>query len=157
MPPTPPAAPSEACALRWDDVDLALSPCSTSVRNLTMTAATQRSESASAQPKSRAACLQQCSAISKAPARCSGGKAKIISVILGSAAEATSRKSSTPALRGITQLLIVLFSISALRVDESAKAPSATVVPKTDTTPENRSERRQVAVMFSDLGLKAIN
>ena len=83
------------------------------------------------------------------------GKAKIISVILGSAAEATSRKSSTPAPRGITQLL--LFSISALRVDEGAKAPSATVVPKTDTTPDDRSERRQVTVMFSDLGLKTIN
>ena len=38
-------------------VSLTLSPCSISVRNLRMTAATQRSESASAQPKSRAACL----------------------------------------------------------------------------------------------------
>src|SRR3984893_14892279 len=38
-------------------VSLALSPCSISVRNLRMTAATKYSESASAQPKSRAACL----------------------------------------------------------------------------------------------------
>ena len=48
---------SELIDLRWDDIDLALSPCSMSVRNLRITAATQRSESASAQPKSRAACL----------------------------------------------------------------------------------------------------
>ena len=38
-------------------VSLALSPCSISVRNLRRTAATKYSESASAQPKSRAACL----------------------------------------------------------------------------------------------------
>src|SRR4029077_4797044 len=59
--------------------------------------------------------------------------------------------------QGITQLLTLLFSIAALRVDESAKAPSATVVPKTDITPEDRSGRRQVTVMFSDLGLKAFS
>ena len=34
---------------------------------------------------------------------------------------------------------------------ESAKTPSATVASKTDTTPEDRAERRQVTVMFSDL------
>ena len=62
---------STACAFFTDDValrfvvkfselalvSLALSPCSISVRNLRMTAATKYSESASAQPKSRAACL----------------------------------------------------------------------------------------------------
>jgi hypothetical protein len=62
---------STACAFFTDDValrfvvkfselalvSLALSPCSISVRNLRMTAATKYPESASAQPKSRAACL----------------------------------------------------------------------------------------------------
>ena len=68
----------------------------------------------------------------------------MISVILGSAADAASRNSSTSALNGITQLLNLLFSIAALRVDESANALSAAVVPRTDTTSEDRSERRQV-------------
>jgi class 3 adenylate cyclase len=45
----------------------------------------------------------------------------------------------------------ILDAIGALRVEESAKTPSATVAPKTDTTPEDRAERRQVTVMFSDL------
>jgi hypothetical protein len=44
----------------------------------------------------------------------------------------------------------ILDAIAALRVVETAKAPSATVVPKTDTTPKD-PERRQVTVMFSDL------
>src|ERR1700688_898972 len=46
---------------------------------------------------------------------------------------------------------MLLDAIAALRGDESAKTPSATVAPKTDTTPEDRAERRQVTVMFSDL------
>jgi class 3 adenylate cyclase len=45
----------------------------------------------------------------------------------------------------------ILNAIVALRVDESAKASSATVVPKTGTIAEDRAERRQVTVMFSDL------
>jgi class 3 adenylate cyclase len=44
----------------------------------------------------------------------------------------------------------ILDAIAALRVVETAKAPSATVVSKTDTTPKD-PERRQVTVMFSDL------
>src|ERR1700676_4489587 len=45
----------------------------------------------------------------------------------------------------------LLDAIAALRVDGRAKTPSAPVAPKTDTTPEDRAERRQVTVMFSDL------
>jgi class 3 adenylate cyclase len=45
----------------------------------------------------------------------------------------------------------ILDAIVALRVDESAKASSATVVPKTGTIADDRAERRQVTVMFSDL------
>ncbi len=45
----------------------------------------------------------------------------------------------------------ILDTIAALRAEESARTPSATVAPKTDTTPEDRAERRQVTVMFSDL------
>jgi SAM domain (Sterile alpha motif)/Adenylate and Guanylate cyclase catalytic domain len=45
----------------------------------------------------------------------------------------------------------ILNAIVALRVDESAKASSATVVPKTGTIAGDRAERRQVTVMFSDL------
>ena len=45
----------------------------------------------------------------------------------------------------------ILDAIAALRAEESARAPSATVAPKTDTTPEDRAERRQVTVIFSDL------
>ena len=74
----------------------------------------------------------------------------MISGILGSAADAASRNSCTSALRGITQLLNLLFSIAALRVDESANAPSAALVPRTDTTSEDRSESRQV---IADLSL----
>jgi class 3 adenylate cyclase len=44
----------------------------------------------------------------------------------------------------------LLDAIAALRA-ESTKTPSATVASKTDTTPEDRAERRQVTVMFSDL------
>jgi class 3 adenylate cyclase len=43
----------------------------------------------------------------------------------------------------------LLDAIAALRGDETAKAPSPTIAPKTDTTPEDRAERRQVTVMFS--------
>ena len=45
----------------------------------------------------------------------------------------------------------LLDAIAALRAEESARTPSATVAPKADTTPEDRAERRQVTVMFSDL------
>jgi class 3 adenylate cyclase len=45
----------------------------------------------------------------------------------------------------------ILDAIAALRVDESAKRPSVTVAPKIDTTHEDRAERRQLTVMFSDL------
>jgi class 3 adenylate cyclase len=45
----------------------------------------------------------------------------------------------------------ILDAIAALRVEESLKTPSATVAPKTDNTPEDHAERRQVTVMFSDL------
>ena len=45
----------------------------------------------------------------------------------------------------------ILDAIAALRAEESAKTPSATVAPKTETIPEDRAERRQVTVMFSDL------
>jgi class 3 adenylate cyclase len=45
----------------------------------------------------------------------------------------------------------ILDAIVALRVDESAKAPSAAVVPKTGTIADDHAERRQVTVMFSDL------
>ncbi len=45
----------------------------------------------------------------------------------------------------------LLDAIAALRAEESAKTPSAAVAAKTDTTTEDRAERRQVTVMFSDL------
>ena len=45
----------------------------------------------------------------------------------------------------------ILDAIAALRAEESTKMPSATVAHKTETTPEDRAERRQVTVMFSDL------
>jgi class 3 adenylate cyclase/predicted ATPase len=45
----------------------------------------------------------------------------------------------------------ILDAIAALRFDDSAKAPSPTIVPKADTTPKDHAERRQVTVMFSDL------
>src|SRR5271163_4823396 len=45
----------------------------------------------------------------------------------------------------------ILDAIAALRADETAKGPSTTVTPRTETTPEDRAERRQVTVMFSDL------
>ena len=45
----------------------------------------------------------------------------------------------------------ILDAIVALRAEESTKTPSGTVAPRTDTTPEDRAERRQVTVMFSDL------
>jgi class 3 adenylate cyclase len=45
----------------------------------------------------------------------------------------------------------ILDAIGALRVDESAKASSATAAPKAETVVEDRAERRQVTVMFSDL------
>ena len=45
----------------------------------------------------------------------------------------------------------ILDALAALRVDESAKASSGTVVPKIGTIAEDRAERRQVTVMFSDL------
>src|ERR1700687_4867814 len=45
----------------------------------------------------------------------------------------------------------ILDAIATLRIDESAKPPSAAVTPVTDTTHEDRAERRQVTVMFSDL------
>ena len=44
----------------------------------------------------------------------------------------------------------ILDAIAALRVDESVKA-SVTAAPKADTVVEDRAERRQVTVMFSDL------
>jgi class 3 adenylate cyclase len=45
----------------------------------------------------------------------------------------------------------ILDAIAALRADETAKAPSPTIALKTDTTPEDRAERRHVTVMLSDL------
>ena len=45
----------------------------------------------------------------------------------------------------------LLDAIAALRAEESRKTPSIIVAPTTDTTTENRAERRQVTVMFSDL------
>ena len=45
----------------------------------------------------------------------------------------------------------ILDAIAALRAEDGTKTPSATVAPKTDTIPEDRAERRQVTVMFSDL------
>ena len=48
----------------------------------------------------------------------------------------------------------LLDAIAALRTDASAKAPSAVAAPALSSprvTPENRAERRQVTVMFSDL------
>jgi SAM domain (Sterile alpha motif)/Adenylate and Guanylate cyclase catalytic domain len=45
----------------------------------------------------------------------------------------------------------ILDAIAALRAEESTKTPSAAVAHKTDTTPEDRAERRQVTVMFADL------
>ena len=44
----------------------------------------------------------------------------------------------------------ILDAIAALRVDESVKA-SVTAAPKADTVVEDRAERRQVTVIFSDL------
>jgi len=45
----------------------------------------------------------------------------------------------------------ILDAIGAPRVDESTKASSATAAPKPETVVEDRAERRQVTVMFSDL------
>ena len=48
----------------------------------------------------------------------------------------------------------LLEAIAALRADTSAKAPSSDVSPPSSTPsapPEDRAERRQVTVMFSDL------
>jgi class 3 adenylate cyclase len=45
----------------------------------------------------------------------------------------------------------ILDAIGALRVDESIKASSSTAAPKAETVVEDRAERRQVTVLFSDL------
>jgi class 3 adenylate cyclase len=45
----------------------------------------------------------------------------------------------------------ILDAAAALRVDESTKALSATVAPEREIVPEDRAERRQVTVVFSDL------
>ncbi|HEY4736720.1 MAG TPA: adenylate/guanylate cyclase domain-containing protein, partial [Xanthobacteraceae bacterium] len=45
----------------------------------------------------------------------------------------------------------ILDAIAALRVDEGKNASSATAAPKAKTVVEDRAERRQVTVMFSDL------
>ena len=45
----------------------------------------------------------------------------------------------------------ILDAIGALRVDESTKASPSTVAPKAETVVEDRAERRQVTVLFSDL------
>ena len=50
-----------------------------------------------------------------------------------------------------------LNAIAALRGDETAKAPSPTIAPKTDTPPEDRAERRQVTVMFSLVNSTALS
>ena len=56
---------------------------------------------------------------------------------------------------GVTALghrRILLDAIAALRADTGGKAPSADVAPSaTSAPPEDRAERRQVTVMFSDL------
>jgi class 3 adenylate cyclase len=56
---------------------------------------------------------------------------------------------------GVTALghrRILLDAIEALRADTNGKAPSAAVAPSaTSVSPEERAERRQVTVMFSDL------
>ncbi|HWX34390.1 MAG TPA: hypothetical protein VNZ53_44065, partial [Steroidobacteraceae bacterium] len=47
---------------------------------------------------------------------------------------------------------ILLNAIAALRADTGGKAPSADVAPSAPSAhPEDRAERRQVTVMFSDL------
>ena len=45
----------------------------------------------------------------------------------------------------------ILDAIATLRVEEGTKASSATAAPKAETVVEDRAERRQVTVMFSDL------
>src|ERR1700691_2641648 len=45
----------------------------------------------------------------------------------------------------------ILDAIADLRVDENTKASPATFAPKAETDVEDRAERRQVTVMFSDL------
>src|SRR3974390_298927 len=45
----------------------------------------------------------------------------------------------------------ILDAIAALRVDEGKNPSSATAAPKAKTVVEDRAERRQVTVMFSDL------
>src|SRR5215813_11898735 len=56
---------------------------------------------------------------------------------------------------GVTALghrRILLDAIAALRVDAGGKATSADAAPSAPTvSPEDRAERRQVTVMFSDL------
>jgi class 3 adenylate cyclase/predicted ATPase len=55
---------------------------------------------------------------------------------------------------GVTALghrRILLDAIAALRADASGKAPSADVATAPSISPEDRAERRQVTVMFSDL------
>src|SRR6202051_2252005 len=45
----------------------------------------------------------------------------------------------------------ILDAIGALRVDERKKASASTAAPKPETVVEDRAERRQVTVLFSDL------
>ena len=45
----------------------------------------------------------------------------------------------------------LLDAITALRADASVKAPSTGAAPSPRAFPEDRAERRQVTVMFSDL------
>ena len=45
----------------------------------------------------------------------------------------------------------ILDAIGTMRVDESIKASSSTAAPKAETVVEDRAERRQVTVLFSDL------
>jgi hypothetical protein len=70
-----------------------LVPCSsTRLRNRAITADTRDRAAISVQPNSSAASIKRRSAVSRAPARSSGGNPQIISAILGIAATADLRK-----------------------------------------------------------------
>jgi hypothetical protein len=93
-----------------------LVPCSsTRLRNRAITADTRDRPAISVQPNSNAASIKRRSAVSRAPARSSGGNPQIISAILGIVATADLRKafsSSAVAMttnaQPIAQLQVVL-------------------------------------------------
>ena len=80
-----------------------LVPCSsTRLRNRAITADTRDRAAISVQPNSSAASIKRRSAVSRAPARSSGGNPQIISAILGIAATADLRKAFSSSAGAMT-------------------------------------------------------